>query len=460
MMLSVVNISIVNIALPAMAKDLDSDVGSVGWVVTGFLVTQATLLPVAGRAGDLYGRRRVFVAGTLVLCVTSLLCAVAWSVGSLITFRILQGVGASVMAPTAFSYAAELFAPAERAQALGVLGGIMGLAPVLALNLAGVLVAGFGWRSVFLFTPVLGALVLAGAMLILMETPRRPRVRFDLPGAALAAVGLFGVLVALSRGEAWGWTSAAVIGSGLVGACSLAAFVVREQIAVAPMIDLSLFRLRSLTTANLAAAASSAALFGMLILLPFYFTAIRGFGPVALAMAITPIAGSFMLISPISGRLVSRGVVGSSRLATLGFGVSALGAVWMALAADRQSYWAVLPGMIAMAAGLAAATSPVTLTAISEVPLERLGVASSLPNISRYTGAALGVAATGAVLYSALPAGVGQSEGLVGPAARVAVAEGFRSAAILAAAFLLVAALCASRMPRQASRRADVVVNP
>ena len=106
-----------------MAKDLGTDVGSIGWVVTGFLVTQATLLPVAGRAGDLYGRRRVFVAGTRVLLITSLLCAVAWSVGSLIAFRILQGIGASVMAPTAFSYATELFAPADRARPWGCSAG-------------------------------------------------------------------------------------------------------------------------------------------------------------------------------------------------------------------------------------------------------------------------------------------------------------------------------------------------
>src|SRR5262245_66302513 len=156
MWLSVVNISIVNIALPDIAADLGVDLPSVGWVVTGFLVTQATLLPVAGRAGDLYGRRRVFVTGVTVLIVASIACAFAWDVGSLIAFRVVQGVGACAMAPTAFAYAAELFPPAERGHALGVMGGGIGLAPVLALNVAGGLVGALGWRGVVWSSPALG----------------------------------------------------------------------------------------------------------------------------------------------------------------------------------------------------------------------------------------------------------------------------------------------------------------
>ena len=164
MMLSIVNVSIVNIALPTMAADLGVDVPSISWVVTGFLVTQATLLALAGRAGDLYGRRRVFVAGVLVLCGASVLCAVAPNAPALVAFRILQAVGACAMAPTAYAYAAELFVERrERGVALGLMGGVLGLAPVLSLNIAGVLVGVFGWRSVFWFTPVMGVVVLAGA---------------------------------------------------------------------------------------------------------------------------------------------------------------------------------------------------------------------------------------------------------------------------------------------------------
>ena len=315
MMLSVVNVSIVNIALPAMAADLGVDIPTISWVVTGFLVTQATLLAVAGRAGDLYGRRRVFVTGVIVLFGASILCALAWNAPSLTAFRVLQAMGACAMAPTAYAYAAELFGPRERGAALGVMGGVLGMAPVLALNIAGVLVGSFGWRSVFWFSPVMGALVLAGAFLVLVELrPPDADRDFDLLGAALAAVGLFPLLVALSRGEAWGWTSPATLAVGLRGRGGLALFVWHESRASSPMIDLRLLRRRSSATANLAAMASSAALFGTLILLPFYLTAVLGFSAVKLALGITPVAASFMIVAPIAGRWIGR--VGSERLAT------------------------------------------------------------------------------------------------------------------------------------------------
>ncbi len=162
------------------------------------------------------------------------------------------------------------------------MGGVLGLAPVLALNVAGGLVEALGWRSVFWFTPVLGAVVLGGRR----PRPRRaaarrtPTATSTSPGAALAAVALFSLLVAVSRGEAWGWSSAGVAISALVGAGALVLFLVHESRAASPMIDLRLVRRRSLATANLAAMASSAALFGVLILLPFYLTAVTGFSPV------------------------------------------------------------------------------------------------------------------------------------------------------------------------------------
>jgi EmrB/QacA subfamily drug resistance transporter len=451
MMLSVVNVSIVNIALPTMAADLGVDVPSISWVVTGFLVTQATLLALAGRAGDLYGRRRIFVLGVLVLCAGSILCALAWNAPSLVAFRILQAVGACAMAPTAYAYAAELFGPRERGVALGVMGGVLGLAPVLSLNIAGVLVGTLGWRSVFWFSPVIGVFVLAGAALVLVELrPTDADRDFDLPGAGLAAAGFFSLLVSLSRGEAWGWSSGRTLGAAALGVVALALFVLHESRAASPMIDLGLLRRRSLATANLAAMASSAALFGVLILLPFYLTAVLGFGPVLLALAITPIAGSFMLVAPLAGRSIHR--VGSDRLAAAGFLISAAGASGMALAATSQDYTLLLPGIIGFGVGLAISTSPITLTAIHDVPAARLGVASALPNISRYTGGALGGALLGAILHAHLPAGLDRSLGQLAPADRDLVAEGFRSAVLLAVALLLLAALAAARMPRLDTR--------
>ena len=446
MWLSVLNVTIVNIALPDIARDMHVDLTSVGWVVTGFLVVQATLLPVAGRAGDLFGRRRVFVTGAVILVIASVLCALAWSAPSLIAFRILQAVGACVMSPTAYSYVGIVFPPHERGHAMGVLTGAIGFAPVVALNLAGVLMAGFGWRAVFWFSPVIGVFVIAGALLVLPELPHEgARKPFDIPGAMLAAGGLFGILIGLSKGEVWGFTSSRVVGAVGLGVVALVGFLMREAHVSDPLIPPALLRLRSLVTANAAAAAGAAALFGLMVLLPFYMVRALGFGPVTVAAAMTPIAGSFLILGPLGGRLMAR--VAAPRLAGVGYLVAAIGAIVMGLAAPRESYLWLLPGLVMFAGGLATAQSPIATTAISEVPAERMGVAASIPNISRYAGGAFGTALLGVIMHAALPPGADTASPM--PAVDLAGggANGFRSAAFIAAAVLLVAAIITKRMP-------------
>ncbi len=440
MMLSVLNVTVANIALPDVADEFGATPSATGWVVTGVLVTQATLLAIAGRAGDVFGRKRVFVGGVLILSVASIAAALAPSLPVLIVARIVQGVGGSAMAPTAFSFAAELFGPRERGQALGIMGGMLGLAPVISLNLAGALVAAGGWRTVFWFSPVVGAVVLAGAALVLPEMrPERPNQRFDLLGAGLAAAALFSLLFGLSQGDDWGWLSAPVLGALVAGTGFALLFVWREMRAAEAMIDLRLFRLRSVASSNLAAMASAGALFGILLVLPFVFSASLGFGPIALGLAITPIALSFVVVAPIAGRLMRR--TGAARMAFAGFLLSALGVGGMALVAPEQDYLALLPGLVAFGVGLAMSSSPITTTAISEAPRDRLGVASALPNISRYVGGALG----SAILIALVQAEAGDLG--LSTVSGAAVADGYRLALLAAGSLLVIAAIIATRMP-------------
>ncbi len=446
MMLSVLNISIVNIALPDISSDFDVGVSAAGWVVTGFLVTQAVLLPIAGRAGDLYGRRRIFVLGVLVMVVASALCALAWNEPSLVVFRILQGVGASAMAPTAYAYAAILFPPGERGRAIGILTAIITVAPVVSLNLAGLLVGVWGWRSVFWFTPVVGGLVLVGAALVMHRRPPGPKRPFDLAGAALAALGLFPILTALAGAASWGWASPRVLLLLALGGVGLALFVWRESHAADPMIDLGLLRLRTVRNPNLTGFCVGAAMFGTLLLLPFYFTSVLGYSDVLLSLAITPIALCFMVGSPMSGRLLNR--AGSDRMLRIALVTAIIGAVVLAWGFTSEAYPLVLPGMVVLALGLAMSTAPVTTTVIHEVPEDRLGVASSLPNVSRYAGGALGGALLSTVVAMSIPATVTAQDGLVSASLRAEVAGGMRTALLVAAGILVLGAIAAFRVPR------------
>ena len=446
MMLSVINVTIVNITLPTVAADFGVDISAVGWVVTGFLVTQATLLLLAGRAGDLYGRRRVFVVGIWVVIVTSALCAIAWNAPSLIAFRVLQGIGACAMAPTAIGYVAEIFPERERGQAMGVLAGVIGVAPVIALNLAGLLVGAFGWRSVFWFSPLLGVVVLAGALLVLVETTPHGRGEpFDVAGAALVAVGLFSTLLAISRGEVWGWTSLLTLASAVVGALGLVGFVVRERRTPYPMLHLGMFRQRSLSSASAASFLSASALFGALVLLPFYLTAVLGYGPQRLGLAITPVAASFVLVAPWAGRLVPR--YGPAVIARAGFVLGAVGAAIMAAMLPGQRYAAILPGLVIFACGLAMAIAPINTTAIHDVPAKRLGSASSLPNIFRYTGGAIGSAIMLAIVHGNVPDQVTRSTHRVSQPLRDVISDGVAAAMLVAVAALVLSFIVSFAMP-------------
>ncbi len=455
MMLQVLNITIVNIALPSISQDFNSGVAGTGWVATGYLVTQAVLLPIAGRAGDLYGRRRVWVAGILVMVAASVFCALAWNEPVLVIGRILQGVGASAMAPTAFAYAAILFPPEKRALALGALSGVMAVAPVLALNLAGVLMGIWGWRSVFWFTPVMAVVVLVGAAFVMRERPPQRKEPFDLPGAALLALGLFPLVTAFSQASHWGWLAPKTLVVSLIGVAFLIVFVWREHSVTNPMLDLSLLRRATVRNANATGFLVGAAMFGTLLLLPFYFASVLGYENVRMSLAITPVAACFMIAAPASGRLMSR--YGSDVVVRFATATAFVGAVVLAFGALAESYAWMVPGLLLTGIGLAAVTAPVITTAIHEAPRERLGVAAALPNVSRYSGGALGAALLGTVLAMSLPEALAAEGALLPPALRTDAAYGMQHAMLVAAALLLMSIATAWRMPRVVGPGARIV---
>lgn len=399
LMMAILSSSIVNIALPTITSEFGSSITTMTWVVTIFMITQATLMPVWGRAGDLYGHKRIFITGLLIFSATSILCTVAWNPYSLIVGRALQAVGASALSPMALAFVFEAFPPRDRAQALGVMGGVMGAAPVIGLTGGGLLVEAFGWRSVFFIYIPLCAVIVPAALFVLRESEKQERTGFDVLGGALLSTGLFSGLLGLNEGENWGWSDGRTLVCFVLMAALLTSFVWWENRVARPMLDLALLRIRSLATANSAAFFSSGAMFGSLVLLPYFFQAVLGESSSATGFEIAPLALMFVLVAPIGGRLTAR--IGPRKTASAGLVIAAAGFFLLAsqLSADVSSL-RIAMAIVVMGIGLGMTMAPLTTAAVHDAPADKRGIASSLPNMSRFIGGSIAITIFGSFLSS------------------------------------------------------------
>lgn len=391
MMMAILDSSIVNIALPTTAADFRAEITLLMWAVTLYMVIQATFMPVLGRAGDIYGHKKVFITGLLVFTVTSAACAAAWNPYVLIVNRGLQAIGAATLAPMALSFVYDVFPPRDRPKALGLMGGIMGLAPVLGLTMGGLLVSTLGWRSVFFVNIPLCAIVVPAALLILKESEGTGHRSFDVWGGILLSSGIFCGLLGLSRSTSWGWTSPRIIVSFCAMAILLVLFILWEQRAPHPVLDLSLFRLRSLVAANITGFFSSGAMFGTFILLPFFFQTVLGEDAASTGLELAPMALMFVIVAPLGGRLTAR--IGNKITPMIGLTVAAAGYFILSrnLVVDATPLHIGL-SITVMGIGLGLTMAPITSAAVHDVPPDKRGVASSLPNMFRFIGGSFTIA--------------------------------------------------------------------
>ncbi|MEK7817928.1 MAG: DHA2 family efflux MFS transporter permease subunit [Actinomycetota bacterium] len=417
MMMAILSSAIVNIALPSIAADFGSSIPTITWVATMYMIIQATLMPVSGRAGDIYGHKKVYIAGLFIFTAMSILCTFAWDANSLIAARGLQAVGTSAIAPMALSFVFEAFPGRERAQALGIMGGILGAAPVVGLTLGGVLVEAFGWRSVFLVAVPLCLAIAPLAFLVLKESePEAGSRSFDVGGGVLLSAGMFGGLLGLSQGRSWGWDNINTLSCFAAFAVLLALFVLREMRIKRPMLDLGLFKFRSLTSANVAGFFSSGAMFGTFILLPFYFQSVLGDKPAGTGFKIAPLALMFLLMAPLGGRLTTR--LGARMTTHLGLLIAGAGFLLISfvVSVDASGLRLELPIAI-MGIGLGLTMAPLTTAAMHDVPPGKRGIAASLPNMSRFVGASFGMAIVGTFLTWRLTAHLAELGMQAGPGA-------------------------------------------
>ncbi|AJT67396.1 Cephamycin export protein CmcT [Streptomyces lydicus] len=443
----ILDVSVVNVALPAMRTGLGLSELGLQWIVNAYVITFAGFMLLGGRAADLFGRKRIFVLGLALFTIASLAGGLAQEPWQLIAARTIQGVGAAVLSPATLTILTTSFpAGPARTKAIatwtavgaggGAVGGLVG----------GVLTEYLSWRWVLLINVPVGALVLIGAVLWLTESRQATGRRLDVPGALLVTAGLGLVAYGIVQTETDGWTSAAALVPLAAGLVVLAAFIAVEARAKAPLMPLGLFRLRSVSSANAAMMLAGAAMFSMWYFLSLYAQNVLAYTPLEAGLSFIPHSLSIVLGSKIAPRLMNR--MDAKSLAVAGAVISACGMVWQGtMDADGTYLGTILGPGILMALGAGLTATPVASIATSGADPADQGLVAGLINTSRQMGGALGLSVLSTIAASRIAGGHG----------RAALADGYGlafhigSVVLLGSILLMILAL-----PR---RQADVAQN-
>jgi EmrB/QacA subfamily drug resistance transporter len=398
------DITIVNVALPQIEKAFGASLSDLQWVIDAYALTLAALLLTAGSIADLAGRRRVFATGIVVFTVGSILCGVAQSSLFLSLARALQGVGGAIMFATALALLAQAFPPRDRGVAFAVFGAVTGVAVAVGPVLGGAITSGLNWRWIFFVNvPIgLGALLVTLRRVDESKLPGAPRP--DVAGFVSFSLALAGLVFGLIRSQAEGWGSAQVLGSLAAAAVLMVAFVVIEMRVREPMLDLGLLRVPTFNGGLVAAWAVSASIFSMLTYLVIYMQNLLGYSAVAAGVRFLPLTGAVFLIAGVAGRLTTQ--VPIRALIGTGFGFVVAGMLLMRGLTAADSWTHFLPGFILAGMGAGMINVPLASTAVAVVPAERAGMASGINSTLRQVGIATGVAALGTILASRIKSGV------------------------------------------------------
>ncbi|MDX6552019.1 MAG: hypothetical protein QOH74_507 [Gaiellales bacterium] len=389
----VLDVAIVNVALPSIQQSLDFSVSNLQWVTSAYALTFGGFLLLGGRVADLMGRRRVFMAGMVLFAVSSLAAGLAPSDSTLIAARALQGLGAAVISPAALSILTTTFTEgAERNKALGIWGAVSGMGGAAGVLMGGVLTDAVGWEWIFFINVPIAAGVLALSPRLLTESRVSGLGRkFDLAGAATVTLGLVLVVYALVGTNDHGWASARTLGLFAVSAALLAAFVAIESRTRQPLLPLRMFANGTLTGANAVGVLIGASIFSMFFFLSLYMQEVLGYSALKTGFAYLLVSVTIIVSAAVSQTLVTR--IGPRRILALGMGLLTLGLLWFTQVSVDGSYLVdLVPGFILAGIGLGFAFVPDTIAALSGVEERDAGVASGLINTSQQIGGAIGVA--------------------------------------------------------------------
>ncbi|HEY7620386.1 MAG TPA: MFS transporter [Solirubrobacteraceae bacterium] len=442
----VLDVTIANVALPAIRSDLGFSADGLQWVINAYTLAFGGLLLLGGRTADLLGRRRMFFAGLGLFAGASLVAGLAGSPGMLVAARSIQGIGGALLSPAALAIVTVTFAPGrERNLALGVWGALAGLGGTAGVVLGGLLVDQFGWEWIFFVNVPIAVVAAVAAPLVVRESrdTGAPR-RLDVAGALLATLGLLAIVLGVIRTDALGWGSAQVIGLLAIGIALLTAFAAVEARVEAPLLAPSLLRARGLATSGLALAANGGAFLGMFFLTALFLQTVQGDSALQAGVRFVPMGIGAILGAAAASQLVTR--IGTRAVFIVGAAVSAA-ALWLLSRAGADASYAadLLPAFVIYGAAIPFIGVPNQISAVSSVPHELAGAASGAVTAAFQVGGALGLAIVttlaNARVTDALAAGASQADALAAGFQR-----GLVVAAVLSAANLVLALVAAPRL--------------
>ena len=434
----VLDIAIVNVALPSIKLDLGFSQGDLQWVISAYALVFGGFLLLGGRAADMLGRRRIFLGGIVVFTVASLLAGLSWSEGSLIGSRALQGLGAAIITPAALSILSTTFVEGrERNIALGAWGAVGGFGAVAGVLLGGVLTDALSWEWIFFVNVPVGVAAFAVTPFLLHESRDARVQRFDLPGAVLVTGGLSSLVYAITQAGRHGWFAGETVTVFAVAALLLVGFVAWELRHPDPLMRFGILQTRTVSGANVAGFIMGTAMFSMFLMLTLYMQQVLGYSAMKTGVAYLAVAGTAILWSALAAQLVTR--IGVKPVLVVGMAALTGGLLYFTQVSAGGSYAGdLLPGFLLIGVGIGFSFVPISIAALAGVQPAEAGLASGLINTSQQIGGALGIAALSTVATSrtedALASGSVLSSALV---------DGFSSAfvvgALIAGAGVLVA---------------------
>jgi len=426
--MTLLDLTITNVALPALAEIYRASTTAVAWVAAGYLLSVAVSIPISGWLGDRIGTKRTFLLALALFTLGSLLCGLAWSLDSLIAFRVLQGIGGGLLTPVGAAMLFRAFPLGERARVASLITVPAVLAPALGPVLGGYLTEYQSWRWIFLVNVPLGLAGLAFARRYLAEYRIAGTARLDLPGFALASVGLAGSVYALGEIGERGVTDGLVLGVGGLGVAALALFVLVELRSPAPLIDVRLFADRLFAAGHLVLFFAQAGFFGVVFLLPLFLQAERGLSPFASGLATFPTAIGIMVAAPLAGRLYRQ--VGPRRLVMAGSTLAATVALTLKLADLETSLWLIRALMLPMGFAFGLVFVPLQAASFAGIDEQATGRATAASNAVRQVATSFGIA----LIATVLAARLAEHGALLGnPATRAGALAAFHDAFAAAA---------------------------